>query len=118
MVGGPAAAAATGPVVTEPLVLRSRGGGCELKLRVKPNAREDRVIGLHGGALKISVRAAPEKGRANESVCALLAAFLNVPAAAVHVKLGTGSADKMVQIEGLDSDECRRRIEAKLAGTP
>ena len=67
------------------------------------------IVGTHRGALKLSVSAAPEKGKANAAVCALLAAALELPASAVEVVSGRGSRDKTVWI-ALRPDEVGRRL--------
>ncbi|WP_019570382.1 DUF167 domain-containing protein [Thioalkalivibrio sp. ALE11] len=71
-----------------------------LKLRVSPGAREDAVVGWMGEALKMRVRAAPEKGRANRAVERLLAAELGLPADSVRVVSGQTGRDKTVEIDG------------------
>ena len=87
-----------------------------LVLRVKPHARHAGLVGWHGEALKLAVRAAPERGRANDEVIAVLAAALKVPQDAIRLETGAGSQDKRVRVHGLDAAELRRRIEAALAG--
>ena len=84
--------------------------GSRLKLRVKPRARRTSIEGEHGGALRISVGAAPEKGQANEEVVRLLAAALDVPQAAVEVVAGHASRVKIVEIDSLAPAEIRRRL--------
>ena len=56
-----------------------------LNVRVTPGARQDAVAGWQGTALKVKVRAAPEKGKANDAVCALIARTLGVPPGAVAI---------------------------------
>ena len=47
-----------------------------LELKVVPKASRDRVVGWLGDRLKVQVRAAPERGKANAAVEALLAEIL------------------------------------------
>ena len=77
-------------------------GGSRLRLRVKPGARRDRLVGAHGGALKLEVAAPPERGRANDAVVSLVARILGVPRSAVAVSVGGTSQNKAVVVEGLD----------------
>jgi uncharacterized protein (TIGR00251 family) len=72
-----------------------------LTLRVAPKSARDAVVGWHGGALKIKVRAAPEGGKANAAVVEVLAEALGVPRAAITIESGHASRDKRVRIEGL-----------------
>lgn len=53
-----------------------------------------------GEALKLRVRAAPEKGRANRAVERLLAAELGLPAGSVRVVGGHTGRDKVVEVDG------------------
>ncbi len=84
-------------------------GGTRLRLRVKPGARKNAIVGVHGGALKLSVIAPPEKGKANDAVVALLANALDVPASAIEIVAGQTSQDKVVTIE-LEPGEVRVRV--------
>lgn len=88
-----------------------------LALRVKPHAKRAGLIGWHGDALKLAVRAAPERGRANDEVIAVLAAALGVSAGAIALETGAASQDKRVRVRGLDGVELRRRIDAALGGS-
>lgn len=98
------------------IALRDCDGGCLLRLRVKPKALRDCVVGIHGDALKIAVKAPPERGKANEAVCAFLATLLGLAGAGVSLSAGDSSQDKTVRIAGIDAAECRRRLSAILDG--
>jgi uncharacterized protein YggU (UPF0235/DUF167 family) len=76
--------------------------GPRLRLRVKPGGRRDRLVGAYGGALKLEVTAAAERGRANDAVVSLLARTLGVPRAAVSILSGAGSQDKSVRIGNVE----------------
>ncbi|MDR0781811.1 MAG: DUF167 domain-containing protein [Pseudomonadales bacterium] len=71
-----------------------------LKLRIKviPGARTE-ALDLHGDMLRVKVTTAPEKGRANEAVAALLAQRLNLPASAVRVVAGFTNPLKTIEID-------------------
>ncbi len=83
-----------------------------MTLRVRPGARRDRIVGPHGGALKVEVTAPPERGRANEAVIRLLARTLGVPRAAVEIVSGASGRDKSVRIHGVAPDAVRAALEA------
>ena len=77
----------------------ARTGSLILDVKVIPRAPTREVSGsMADGALKVKVTAAPEKGKANEEVCAVLAAYLNVPRRGVEVILGHTSQRKRVRI--------------------
>ena len=82
------------------VVVRACDGGVRLRLRVKPGAGRDRLIGAYGESLKVAVRAAPERGKANDAVSRLLAQLFSVSRSDVVVVAGAGSQDKMVEIRG------------------
>lgn len=96
------------------LVLTPTGEGVRLRLRVAPGARRDGLVGAHGDALKLAVRAAPEKGRATEAVLRVLAQALGIPAPQVVLVAGGTSRDKIVSVRGLASEEIRARLSAAI----
>ena len=56
------------------------------------------------------VAAAPERGKANDAVLALLAETLAVPRARVTLVSGGGSRDKIVELSGIEPDDIERRL--------
>jgi len=77
---------------------------------VSPRARRSELVGRQGDAWKLRVAAAPERGRANAAVCALLAEALGVPVATVRVAAGASSRRNVVEVDGLDTAELDRRL--------
>jgi uncharacterized protein len=92
------------------LSIRPSGGGLLVKLRVKPKARVDAILGIYGDVLKLSVKEAPERGRANEAVRRLLADALGLSLAAVAIVSGETSQEKTARIDGLGEETCRERL--------
>jgi uncharacterized protein (TIGR00251 family) len=84
--------------------------GARVRLRVKPGARRQRLVGPHGGALKLEVTAPPERGKANAAVIALLARELELTRAAVEITVGAASQDKSVKVAGVTAAELARRL--------
>lgn len=82
----------------------------KLPLKVAPGASRDEIAGWLGDTLKVRVTAAPEKGRANAAVTALLAERLSLPKRSVRLVAGGGGTRKLVEIDGLDLAEVRRRL--------
>ncbi|MBY0278282.1 DUF167 domain-containing protein [Candidatus Binatia bacterium] len=97
------------------LVLTPGEDGIRLRLRVAPGARRDGVVGVHGGALKLAVRAVAEKGRANDAVLRLLAGVLGVALQDVELVAGGGSRDKVVVLRRIDAAGVRARLREALA---
>jgi len=92
------------------LDLRPHAEGATIPLRVRPKANVARVQGVHDRALKLSVTEPPEKGKANEGVCRLLARILELPLAAIEVVQGGSSQDKVALVRGLSPEEIRERL--------
>jgi uncharacterized protein len=65
-----------------------------LHVRVQPKARANAVKGWHGEALRVSVTAAPEDGKANRAVIALLAETFDVAPSSINLVRGAASRDK------------------------
>ena len=86
------------------------GARSTIRLRVSPGARRSEVVGRHGEAWKVRVAAPAESGRANEAVVQLLAATLELPRRGVSIRSGLTARDKVVELEGLDSEEAARRL--------
>jgi uncharacterized protein (TIGR00251 family) len=86
--------------------------GTRLRLRVKPGGRRNAVVGPHGGALKVTVAAAPERGKANRAVIELLARALDLPASAIEILSGETSPDKTVLVR-LSPAEVSARLAAR-----
>lgn len=75
-------------------------------------------MGRYGEAWKVRVDAAPEHGRANEALLALLARTLDLPRGDVSLLAGHGSRDKVVALRGLDRLEAERRLAACAEARP
>jgi uncharacterized protein len=65
-----------------------------LHVRVQPKARANAVVGWRGETLRVSVTTAPEDGKANRAVIALLAESLGVAATSISLVGGASSRDK------------------------
>jgi uncharacterized protein (TIGR00251 family) len=97
------------------LTLRATTSGCTLNVRVHPGARRNAIIGIHDGALKISLATPPTDGRANAALIALLAEALNIPRAAITLTNGATSRSKTLHLEGLTPDALTATLEPNLA---
>lgn len=78
-------------------------GGVRLQVLVQPRASRSRVLGEHGGALKIALAAPPVDGAANEALVELLADLLGVPRRQVSLVSGHSSRRKTIQVIGVDA---------------
>ncbi len=79
--------------------------GIRLRLKVQPKARRNAIDGVMpdadgGRVIRLAVTAAPEDGKANQAVIALLARALGVAKAAISVVAGATDRRKLVEIRG------------------
>ena len=81
-----------------------------LRLRVYPGAGGGAAIRRHGDAWKVRVGAPPEGGKANDAVVKLLAERLGVPRTRVKLVSGRAARDKIVELDGIDEGEAKRRL--------
>ena len=84
-----------------------------LRVHVVPNAKIDRVVGEHGGAINIKLRAPAVKGKANTALIRFLAEQLKLSWHAIVLQSGHKSRDKLIRIDGLGKEDVRRRLLAK-----
>jgi uncharacterized protein len=75
-----------------------QAGYITLKVKAKPGARQDSVLGIRGAELLVSVRAVAEKGKANEEIARVLAKALGVSRGSIVLKLGGASPHKVFQV--------------------
>ena len=82
----------------------------QISVTVSPGARRSELVGRHGDGWRARIAAAPERGRANDALCALLADVLDIPRRSVSVVAGHSARVKMVEIDGLDAAEIDSRL--------
>ena len=87
--------------------LRERDGGLSFQLRLTPKGGRDALEGWARSAdgkehLKARVRAAPEDGKANTALIALLARTLDVAKSAIHIVAGDSARLKTIAILSAD----------------
>ncbi|WP_088346749.1 MULTISPECIES: DUF167 family protein [Rhodomicrobium] len=103
----------------DPLPARRTAEGIVLAVRLTPKAGSDAVTGVEimddGLAmLKARVRAAPEKGKANAALVALIADWLDQPKSKAELVTGGKSRLKQILVRG-DTGGLMDRLAAKLA---
>jgi len=93
--------------------------GIRLRLKVAPKAKRNAIGDWldepdGGKALKVAVTAAPEDGKANAAVIALLAKEWGVEKSAISVVAGATDRRKLVEIRG-PSAELMQKLQSWLA---
>ena len=84
--------------------------GSILRVAAQPGARREGVLGVRAGALRVAVTAAPDKGKANAAIQALLASSLQCKTAQVALVSGATSRQKRFFIAGIGPDDLRCRL--------
>lgn len=84
-----------------------------VKVRVRPKASKNEVLGYRGDTLRLSVKSPPEGGKANEAVIALLSEALGVGKSQVRIVRGHTLRDKLVVVASLTPEEVRQLLEAR-----
>jgi uncharacterized protein (TIGR00251 family) len=76
-----------------------------LCVHLQPRAKENRIVGWHGDALKIRLTAPPVDQKANQALILLLAETFGVARGDVRILHGEKGRDKQVRIEGVSQGE-------------
>ncbi len=90
-----------------------KDGAIRFAVTVRPRGGHDAILGLapdgEGGvAIRLAVKAAPEDGKANDAVIALLAKALGVRRADLSVQSGATSRRKLMRLERGDAEALNR----------
>jgi len=75
--------------------------GATLPLRVQPKAKRNAVLGEQAGALKVSVTAPPEDGKANDAVLALLREEYKFQRSQLALLSGQTNRNKVILVRGV-----------------
>ncbi|NTF43603.1 DUF167 domain-containing protein [Rhizobium rhizogenes] len=84
-----------------------------LSVRLTPNGGRDAIDGIETGSdgqsyLKARVSVAPEKGKANKALIALLARNMGIPKSSLELVSGDTARKKILRIEGEPEDLMQR----------
>ena len=82
--------------------LQATPHGVILPVHAQPGARRNGITGVHAGRLKIAVTQAPEKGKANQALVAVLAQALSLKRSQISLLSGETSQHKRFLITGSD----------------
>jgi uncharacterized protein (TIGR00251 family) len=83
------------------------GDSTVLRITVQPKASEDRVVGFHGGALKVKITAPPTGGKANQKLIEVLAERLNIRRSNIEIIRGHTSKNKVLRIWNVSPNQVR-----------
>ena len=86
-------------------------GSCTVSVRLKPNAKQEKVTAAEDGSLLAWVNAPPVEGRANAALIELLSETLDIPKSYLSIKRGLGSRNKVVEVIGMTKEELFFKLE-------
>jgi uncharacterized protein (TIGR00251 family) len=87
--------------------------GATIALRVQPKAKRNTIGGEQGGALKVSVTAPPEDGRANDAVLSLLREEWGLQRSQLALLSGQTNRNKVVLVRGVTPEQLKALVEGK-----
>lgn len=82
----------------------------QLRIRIQPRAKRAGIAGVREGALVVRVTAPPVDGKANAALCKLLASELGVAPSSVAVVRGHTARDKVVEVDGVETEILLQRL--------
>jgi uncharacterized protein len=97
------------------LDLEQNERGVILPIRAHAGSRRNSVIGIRAGALRVAVTAAPEKGKANQAIIALLSKALGVSKSSIEIVSGETSPQKRLLVRNIEMEQLRQMIAAMIA---
>ena len=84
-------------------------------VHVVPRASRTEVVGRHGDAIKIRIKAPPVDGAANQELTRFLAKHFGVPRSAVQLLSGASGRNKRVAITGMGADQVTDSLLARFS---
>ena len=90
---------------TVTLAVHQRSGAVRFSVRVQTRSSFSGVSGVHAGALKVRLNAAPVDGAANEEMVDVLASWLAVPRRAITIVTGAASRVKTIEVSGVTAEQ-------------
>ncbi len=98
------------------LNIQTTATGVGFWIHVSPKAKNEFVGGVHGDALRVSVKAPPVEGKANAACVRALSRALDLPRADIHMDPAAKGKRKRVLLTG-EFQELQSRLQA-LAAAP
>lgn len=87
-----------------------------VRIRLTPKSARDGVDGLSetadGLAIKVRVRAVPEKGAANQALLATVAKHLGIAKTRISLSAGSKSRVKLIRIVCTDTDDRQEMVDS------
>lgn len=98
-----------------PIDLQTTDDGVLLPVKAQAGARQNRIRGVHAGALRVAVTQVAEKGRANKAIVALLAKQLRLAKSQIQLVSGNTSSEKKFCITGVRREDIVKKLAESLS---
>lgn len=92
------------------MTAKSHGHDNQLRLRVRPNAARNEVVGFTDGVLQVKIAAPPVQGKANRELISFLSRALGLSPSSLAIVKGHTSRDKVIAVEGLSQGDIIIRL--------
>lgn len=99
------------------VLVRRHPAGATFAVRARPKGGSNAVCGEREGAVLVRITAAPEKGKANTAIIAVLARALGRSRSELEILAGETSANKVILVRGAEASELELEL-AALVGEP
>ena len=96
------------------IALEVSSKGIVLPIKAQPGAKRNGITGEHAGALKVSVTQAPEKGKANDALVAVIADALGLKRGQIELMSGQTSSQKKFLIRDATREDLEQRLSIAL----
>lgn len=87
-----------------------KGTDLLVSIHAQPGASKSQVVGLHGKALKIRIKAPPVDGKANVAIAEFLAEILGTAKSAVSLESGQTSRLKVFRIKNVSLELAQKLL--------
>ena len=98
------------------IALEPHPEGAILPVRAHPGARRNEIRGEQNGMLRVSVTQAPEKGKANKAVIAVLSEGLSLKKSQIELISGATSPQKRFLVREVSLSQLQERIDRASQG--
>lgn len=85
--------------------------GSVLPVRAQPGARRQGIVGEQGGALKLSVTAPADQGKANKALSELIAELFGLKKSQVELLSGPTHRDKKFLLRGVGAAAMQAKLQ-------
>ena len=87
--------------------------GVVIKVKVQPRASRNRIAGVLGDTLKVTLTAPPVDGAANAACIDFFSTLLQIPKHRIEIMSGHTGRTKLLKLYNVKSAEIKEKIEDK-----